>query len=381
MLSIGPREIAAAVRVLARGDLARSTAHVSPRRRASSVSSATTMGTDARARRQQRNERTDLRARRGGHRTRRRGAGARLHLGLDGGGAACRRRRTGARRHRREPDDRPDRHQAQDHAGDTGDHAGAHAQPGLRHDGRHVDRRRARPRRHRGCLSGHRGALPGTACRHDRERRSVQLQPAQEHQVRRGWRGAHRTRLASTLVPACTTTSGATSAPTGSRAMSLSSSASTPGCRSCRRPSCARSCAGSTPSSSSASGAGRWSSTGCTRYGVSSSTSRRTTTRPTQWAFAISFDDPADAIAFGRTKGARRLIDTGRHVYTNWQPIISRHPQHPRLDPYKWAARDVKHDDGSCQRTLEILARTCTIELAPEIPGPVFNQLAKRFGR
>ena len=33
------------------------------------------------------------------------------------------------------------------------------------------------------------------------------------------------------------------------------------------------------------------------------------------------------------------------------------------------------------QRTLEILARTCTIELAPELPGPVFSRLAKRFGR
>ncbi|HWM19730.1 MAG TPA: DegT/DnrJ/EryC1/StrS family aminotransferase [Ilumatobacteraceae bacterium] len=97
--------------------------------------------------------------------------------------------------------------------------------------------------------------------------------------------------------------------------------------------------------------------------------------------FAISFDDPAEAIAFGRTKGARRLFDTGRHVYTNWQPILSRHPQHPRLDPYAWADRDVKHDDESCAKTLEILARTCTIELAPELPGPVFNQLAKRFGR
>lgn len=102
---------------------------------------------------------------------------------------------------------------------------------------------------------------------------------------------------------------------------------------------------------------------------------------PSAVGFAISFDDPADAIAFGRTKGARRLIDTGRHVYTNWQPIISRHPQHPRLDPYEWAERDIKHDEASCQRTLEILACTCTVELAPEIPGPVFNQLAKRFGR
>ena len=97
--------------------------------------------------------------------------------------------------------------------------------------------------------------------------------------------------------------------------------------------------------------------------------------------FAISFDDPADAIAFGRTKGARRLIDTGRHVYTNWQPILSRHPQHPSLDPYAWAEREIKQDEDSCPRTLEILARTCTIELAPEIPGPLFNKLSKRFGR
>lgn len=95
---------------------------------------------------------------------------------------------------------------------------------------------------------------------------------------------------------------------------------------------------------------------------------------------AIAFDDPDHAARFGETKGARRLVDTGRHVYTNWQSILSKHPQHPRLDPYQWNDRDVSYDDDTCARTLEILARTCTVELAPELPTPAFQLLLKRLG-
>ncbi len=95
---------------------------------------------------------------------------------------------------------------------------------------------------------------------------------------------------------------------------------------------------------------------------------------------AIAFDDPAKAAAFGETKGARCLIDTGRHVYTNWKSIISKHPQHPSLDPYSWNDRPIDYDHDTCPRTLEILARTCTVEVAPELPSPVFRVLMKRLG-
>ncbi len=84
--------------------------------------------------------------------------------------------------------------------------------------------------------------------------------------------------------------------------------------------------------------------------------------------------------AFGETRGARCLIDTGRHVYTNWLSILSKHPQHPRLDPYSWNDRDIEYNADTCPRTLEILARTCTVEAAPELPGPAFKMFIKRLG-
>lgn len=94
---------------------------------------------------------------------------------------------------------------------------------------------------------------------------------------------------------------------------------------------------------------------------------------------AIWFDDPAEAERFGAIRGARRLIDSGRHVYTNWQSILARNPVHPRLDPYSWAHREIELDDTTCRETLEIMARTCTFELAPEIPPVAFRQMLKRL--
>lgn len=96
---------------------------------------------------------------------------------------------------------------------------------------------------------------------------------------------------------------------------------------------------------------------------------------------ALLFDDPEEAKAFGQLKGARRLIDTGRHVYTNWQSILAKRSAHPRLDPYAWAHRPIEYEPDSCPETLDILARTCTVELAPELPTPAFRLVARRLAR
>ena len=96
---------------------------------------------------------------------------------------------------------------------------------------------------------------------------------------------------------------------------------------------------------------------------------------------AVHFDDPEEASAFGAGKGARRLIDTGRHVYTNWQSILAKRSAHPALDPYKWAHREIDYPLDGCPATLDILARSCTVELAPEIPTPAFRILARRMVR
>jgi dTDP-4-amino-4,6-dideoxygalactose transaminase len=96
---------------------------------------------------------------------------------------------------------------------------------------------------------------------------------------------------------------------------------------------------------------------------------------------ALTFDDPAKARAFGALRGARRLIDTGRHVYANWQSVLAKRAHHPRLDPHAWAHRTVDYTPDSCPATLDILARSCTVELAPEVPTPAFKLLTHGLGR
>jgi dTDP-4-amino-4,6-dideoxygalactose transaminase len=93
------------------------------------------------------------------------------------------------------------------------------------------------------------------------------------------------------------------------------------------------------------------------------------------------FDDPEQAAAFAKAPGVNRLIDTGRHVYTNWKSVLAKRTAHPKLNPYQWAHRDVEIGPDSCPRTLEILARTCNIKLLPEIPTIAYRIAVELMAR
>jgi dTDP-4-amino-4,6-dideoxygalactose transaminase len=90
----------------------------------------------------------------------------------------------------------------------------------------------------------------------------------------------------------------------------------------------------------------------------------------------VLFDNPADATRFAQMRGVERLIDTGRHVYTNWLPIITQRTFDTRFDP--WMHSAVKYAPDSCTRTLEILKRTCKVDLHPGIPIPVMRAAFRR---
>ena len=94
---------------------------------------------------------------------------------------------------------------------------------------------------------------------------------------------------------------------------------------------------------------------------------------------ALEFGTPDAAVEFGSNRGVHRLIDTGRHVYTNWRSLQARNPLHPALDPYAAVDAEIDHGPDACPRTLEILARTCAVDLAPELPTPAFRLLARRL--
>lgn len=68
--------------------------------------------------------------------------------------------------------------------------------------------------------------------------------------------------------------------------------------------------------------------------------------------------------------GAHRPIDTDRHVYCNWTPIMEkRGAVHPAMDPFKMPAnRDHVPDYRAdmCPRTLDLLSRTVYFKVSPD---------------
>jgi len=62
-------------------------------------------------------------------------------------------------------------------------------------------------------------------------------------------------------------------------------------------------------------------------------------------------------------------IDSGRHVYTNWEPVLKQQgAHHPEMDAYKRAAVPVEYSPDMCPNTLDILARTLFLYTDPTRP-------------
>lgn len=95
----------------------------------------------------------------------------------------------------------------------------------------------------------------------------------------------------------------------------------------------------------------------------------------------LKFDDPAKASAFASAKGMNRLLDTGRHVYTNWLPVLARRTAHPASNPYRDRPDDEPISERTCPQTLAILERTCSVSMLPELPGLLYWFLMRRLLR
>jgi dTDP-4-amino-4,6-dideoxygalactose transaminase len=85
-------------------------------------------------------------------------------------------------------------------------------------------------------------------------------------------------------------------------------------------------------------------------------------------SLTVIFERAEDAKRFATQRGVERLIDTGRHVYTNWEPVFAQRSFNPRMDPYKWAHREITYSAEMCRTTLDILERTCYVALGPRYP-------------
>jgi hypothetical protein len=79
-------------------------------------------------------------------------------------------------------------------------------------------------------------------------------------------------------------------------------------------------------------------------------------------------------------RGVFRLIDTGRHVHTNWEPVLVRRSHHPSIDTWAWAYGSADAAPSvDCPNVIDILERTCAIIIDPEIPGPIFRRMVSKL--
>ena len=87
---------------------------------------------------------------------------------------------------------------------------------------------------------------------------------------------------------------------------------------------------------------------------------------------ALRFDSEEKARAFAKSEGINGTVpaDTGKHIYTNWTPIMNKTGAlNPLMDPFKMEAnRDIVPDyrPDMCPKTLDYLARTVYIGLHPD---------------
>jgi dTDP-4-amino-4,6-dideoxygalactose transaminase len=87
---------------------------------------------------------------------------------------------------------------------------------------------------------------------------------------------------------------------------------------------------------------------------------------------AFQFEDEAKAKAFSVSEGVKGtvLINSDKHVYANWEPILSkRGSHHPALNPFNLPQNkdlNMNYSKDMCPRTLDILKRTVIVFINPD---------------
>ena len=87
---------------------------------------------------------------------------------------------------------------------------------------------------------------------------------------------------------------------------------------------------------------------------------------------ALRFDSESAARSFAERCPLKCTlpIDTGKHVYTNWTPVMQKvGALHPLMDPFKMEANRriiPEYTMDMCPRTLDLLARTVYISIDPD---------------
>lgn len=96
-------------------------------------------------------------------------------------------------------------------------------------------------------------------------------------------------------------------------------------------------------------------------------------------SLVVLFDTPEEAVRFAERPGVTRVFDNSKHIYTNWDAIISKRTFHPAMNPWAWARRDIDYGPEVCARSIEILSRACRVALGQKYPGPLMRVVAERI--
>ena len=93
----------------------------------------------------------------------------------------------------------------------------------------------------------------------------------------------------------------------------------------------------------------------------------------THLGFVFESEDEARAFASRLKEKVGKVflpIDTGRHVYTRWDPILRKQgAHHPALNPFNLAenkALNIEYSEDMCPQSLDILSRSVLIGMHPD---------------
>lgn len=98
-------------------------------------------------------------------------------------------------------------------------------------------------------------------------------------------------------------------------------------------------------------------------------------------SLVVLFDTAAQAIAFAQRPNVTRIMDSSKHIYTNWEAILAKRTFHEKMNPWNWAHRQIEYTPETCARSLDILSRACRVALGQRFPVPLVRIAAQRMTR
>lgn len=78
---------------------------------------------------------------------------------------------------------------------------------------------------------------------------------------------------------------------------------------------------------------------------------------------SIRFESPEAALTFKEKHQIAPLSESGRHIYTNWEPLLEKRSFNPKMNPFNWTQRKIEYTKDMCTKTLEIISCSANIPL------------------